>query len=270
MKYSTRFCLYLLTLPPLAIAQVVPLSGDWYLVDGAADNTLTATTADADTIAVSQPAVASGGRDRGAVTYLGSSVSLTDVGDFIQFSGDYSGDVGNNINYAIRIGFYNSNGSVVSSDFSSASDSWIGLWTASANRSSTGARSNNLYQPSNTDKVLDIGDTSPETEIGGFVTDITTGNRTITFRITKTSATELSLRLVSGGVDHTDTLLVSTAPTTTFDAFAVSWRIGSSTISRSAEFDNIAITTVPEPAVTTLLAALGAVLFLVWRRERGN
>lgn len=244
----------------------VPLSGTWYLIESGTGNTTSLVTGDADTIEVSQANDTN--KDRGAVTYLDSTVSLTDVGDYIQFTGDYSGDVGNNVSWAIRIGFYDSNGNTVSSDFSSASDNWIGLFAASANRSTSGARSNNLYQPLNADMVLDLGDTSPNSEIGGNVTNISTGNRTITFRIEKTSATDLSLQLISGSVNHTDSLAIATAPSTSFDALSVSFKFGSSTKTLSAQFDNIEVTTVPEPASFAAVLGLFGLLVMLRRRRR--
>ena len=132
-----------IALTSLAESATGGLKGTWYLIDGAGEDTLTTSTADADTLALLQPS-GSGNAHRGAVTYLGSVVSLTNVGDFIQFEGDYAGDVGNNVQYAIRIGFYNSNGSEVNGDFSTASDSWIGLFGASGIPNGSGARSNDF------------------------------------------------------------------------------------------------------------------------------
>ncbi len=261
MENSFYVGLFSLAIAPLAIGQVVTTSGTWYLTDGGTDNAISATTADLDTIAISGPTSTN---DYGAVTALSSTVSLTNVGDFIQFSGDFSGDIGNNVNEAIRIGFYNSNGNSVSSNFSAASDNWIGFFAGSGNRSTTGATSNNFVQPLNTDKVLDMGDSSPNNDIGGTVNDISTGARTITFRIEKTSATDLSLRLISGNVDHTDTFAIASAPTTTFDFLAVSFKLTSGS---SAEFDNIQLSTVPEPSTFAILAGFAALGLVICRRR---
>ena len=178
-----------------------------------------------------------------------------------------AGDVGNNVNYAIRIGFYNSNSSPVNADFSTASNSWIGLFGASGNRNGSGAKSNNFYQASNGDNVLDAGDVTPDTAIGGTARDSSSGSRTITFRVEKTSATDLSLQLISGSVNHTDTLAIASAPTTSFDALAVSMNFGHSTHDREASFDNIAVTMVPEPSMLSLVAIVGIATMMMRRRR---
>ena len=245
-------------------AAPLALSGTWYAIDQSGVNSVNL-TGDADTISVQQPSGAGGTTRRGGVTALSSEVSLDDVGDFIQFSGDYSGDIGNNVNYAIRIGFYNDNNSPVTADFSTASNGWSGLFTGLGNRSTNGAKSNNFYQPVNGDEVMDLNDSNPDTAIGGTASDISSGDRNVTFRIERTSETNLSLQLISGSVNHTDTLAVATAPTTTFDSLAVAFNLGNNTNSRSAEFDNIAVTAIPEPG-TLALVGLALSTILMFRR----
>lgn len=153
--------------------------GTWYSESTAGAGVTN--VSDSDTVTLTN--TSGGSAAIGAVASLGQTFSLSNVGDFLQFSGDYSGQVGNNVNNSIRVGFYDSTGLTLDSDFDADMDSLVGFFGAVGTRSTTGARSSINFQPLNTKLVLDLTDSIPDDIIGSHVTPISTGNRTITYRV---------------------------------------------------------------------------------------
>lgn len=204
----------------------------------------------------------------GAVATLSDEVTLDDVGDFLQFTGVYSGAVGNNINYSIRVGFYDADGLVINADFDDDMNSLIGYFAGLGTRSTTGASTGILRQPLNTSsKVLALEQATPTsngvTLLGSSVTPISTGNRTVTFRMERLDLNTLQFRLTDGvNVDITRTQAIDSAVTLDFDTLAIGFRLGNNS---AATFSDIAVTTIPEPASLALFG-LGSLL-IVWRKR---
>jgi hypothetical protein len=233
--------------------------GTWYAESNQGSGV--GVVSDSDTISLTNT---SGTTARiGAVASLGQSFSFTDVGDYVEFTGDYSGSVGNNINYAIRIGFYDSTGLSIDSNFDDEMDDLIGFHGAMGNRSTTGARTGVFSQGLNADQVLALNQSTPGGILGSAVTPISTGSRTMTYRVERVVGDLLEFRFTDGvNVDITRTLAVGSAPTLNVDSIAVGFILSNN---NSATFDNISIA-IPEPGTLALVGiALGSLL--VFRRR---
>jgi hypothetical protein len=99
---------------------------------------------------------------------------------------------------------------------------------------------------------------------------ITTGVRTITYRIERSSDTDLTLTFSDGvNIDISRMLAVASASTLSLDTVAVSFAIGELLSPRSAQFSNMSITgaVIPEPSTYALLFAAAAALVLARRRR---
>lgn len=244
----------------------------WYLIEANPDApNATLTTGTYNQIGVST--VASHTSDRpGAVVRLPQAIALDEVGNYIQFVGNYSGLVGNNINFSIRVGFFDSTGVTVDSDFDPDTASLVGYFGGLATRSGSGANTNVFHQAAGTGLLMGINQGNVTgagiTAIGANVNPLTTGNRTVTYRIERSSDTLLTFTFSDGvNVNLERTLAVASASTLSLDTFAVSFALGSSV---SAQFSDMEITglVIPEPSTYALLFGASAIGLVVWRRRR--
>ncbi|MCC5806144.1 MAG: right-handed parallel beta-helix repeat-containing protein [Opitutales bacterium] len=181
----------------------------------------------------------------GGVAALDLPVSLDSAGDYIEFVGEYSGSIGNNENYSIRVGFYNAEGLTIDADFHADMDSLVGHFGGVATRSTEGARSGILSHASGTSYVLGLDAANASGNgvslIGDWSTEISTGVRTITFRIERLAGDVLELSLDDGELlALTRTQDVSEAPVVAYDTVAVGFALGDNA---SADFSDILVTT---------------------------
>jgi hypothetical protein len=245
----------------LAAGSIVP--GIWFSETSGSSANMT-NVSDSDTVILSNINDA-GETLMGAVAGLSETVSLDEVGDFIQFAADFSGGIGNNKNYSIRIGFFDASSLMIDQDFDPGMDALVGNFGALGTRTTTGARTAIFNQPLNEEQVLGLNQATPGNMIGTFATDITTGDRAITYRVERIAGDELQFTLSDGGnINITRTQAVASASTVSFDSVAVGAFVLKN---NSATFDDIAITVVPEPATYALLLGLGTLGLVLLRRR---
>jgi len=213
----------------------------------------------------------SGGSTVGAISALSESVTLDDIGDFIEVTATVGGDSTNRNDY-YRFGFFDTSAGAITSNFDADMDSAIGLFgTAPYRTSGSGNRGGFFNQGSGTASFLGAAGTDIP---GGGITEAlevqdTTGFGGIRLRLERVASggilMELKFPWTNDATPYTHTIASANVPSYTFDsvAFATDTNAGN-----SVTFSNVTVSAVPEPSTFALLAGMGALGFILYRRRQ--
>lgn len=198
-----------------------------------------------------------------------STVTLSNVGDYLEVSYTYARSATANANSAIRVGFFNDSTLPAADGFGTGYDDALGYMVGFAAGGNSNSR---LFEDTFTDNSL-LQD-SQNTATGELLLSTNAGLKapaantlsTIRFRVerTATGATLTGGMTIAGGSETTFTVTDISSPYYTFNSIG----FGNANMNQMNYYDDIVVTQVPEPATIALFLGLGALGLVMWRGRR--
>jgi hypothetical protein len=260
---KTKFWLCVLLFAGAAESAVIPISGPFYL-DSSAASGVSLTQSPGNFTASNSSGSAA---QVGGFASLGETVTLDDVGEYIQFVGTSSGATNNNT-YALRVGFFNSNGNTINSDRDADMASVLGVFGAAPYRTSGGGNQGAVYRQTAGSTFLGLAASSPGgltgvTQLGSSVQQ-PNGHGEMTFRLEYLTGGDLQINFSStGGYNMSRTIAAVDVPTYSFDSVALGFVLNNG-VNRS--YSDVQITAIPEPGTLALLCVTACALLVCRRR----
>jgi hypothetical protein len=242
---------------------IVPISGPFYMDSSAASNVSLTQSPGNFTASNSSGSAA----QVGGFASLGETVTLDDVGDFIQFVGTSSGATNNNT-YALRVGFFNSQGNTIDSDRDADMASVLGVFGAAPFRTSGAGNQGAVYRQTAGSSFLGLAASSPGgltgvTQLGSSVQQ-PNGHGEMTFRLEYLTGGDLQINFSStGGYAMSRSIAAADVPSYSFDSVALGFVLNNGS---SRSYSGVQITTIPEPGTLALLCISACALFGYRRR----